>query len=376
MRAESIEFSKLELIRLCHSTLDSRTLRVELLKRLKPIIPFDYAYFSTTDPATQLGTSSVLVEQPPAWLMSKFVENEFLQDDFIKFRDMFRNHQLVGVLSDATQHELHQSRRYRDILVPLAMGDELRAVFATDVVCWGTLCLHRAQTASCYTPAEAAFMAQLTPHIVDGLRKALLIDSVPLGKAPDGAGVLLLGDDLSIVGITDAAEYWLMELKNVERGNQQILPLPVRAVVAGLKAIESGLVAADSTPKVRLHTQSGQWLVLYASRLKSSGSQAQITVIFEIAQPAEIAPLIMQAYGLTKREGEITQCVLRGWSTTEIAASLHISPNTVQDHLKAIFEKVDVGSRGELAARIFTQQYQPKFMAGAPLDAYGQFTSK
>jgi DNA-binding NarL/FixJ family response regulator len=103
--------------------------------------------------------------------------------------------------------------------------------------------------------------------------------------------------------------------------------------------------------------------------------QDQIAVIFELAQPAEIAPMIMQAYQLTKREGEITQCILRGWSTTEIATKLHISANTVQDHLKAIFEKVDVGSRGELAARISTQQYQSQFLAGAPLDASGQFTS-
>ena len=93
-------------------------------------------------------------------------------------------------------------------------------------------------------------------------------------------------------------------------------------------------------------------------RLRTSGTQPQISVIFEIAQPAEIAPLIMQAYDLTKREGEVTQCVLLGWSTSEISARLHISQHTVQDHLKAIFEKVAVGSRGELAARIFTQQYQ------------------
>jgi DNA-binding NarL/FixJ family response regulator len=146
-----------------------------------------------------------------------------------------------------------------------------------------------------------------------------------------------------------------MELTETERGDPHALPLTVRSVVAGLKAIERGL--ADSMPKVRLRTRSGQWLVLYASRLRSS-VQVQITVIFERAQPAEMAPLVMQVYQLTKREAEITQCVLRGWSTTEIAARLHISPNTVQDHLKAIFEKADVGSRGELAARIFAQQYQ------------------
>ena len=72
-----------------------------------------------------------------------------------------------------------------------------------------------------------------------------------------------------------------------------------------------------------------------------------------------IAPLVMQAYQLTNREGEITQCVLRGWSTAEISARLHITLNTVQDHLKAIFEKVGVNSRGELAARIFAGHYQP-----------------
>jgi DNA-binding NarL/FixJ family response regulator len=166
-----------------------------------------------------------------------------------------------------------------------------------------------------------------------------------------------------------------MELAQAEREEKSALPFAVRSVVAGLRAIERGLAAADSMPKVRLRTVAGHWLVLYASWLRSAADQAQIAVIFEMAQPAEITPLIMQAYQLTKREGEIVQCVLRGWSTTEIAARLHISPNTVQDHLKAIFAKTDIGSRRELAARIFVQQYLPQFLAGAPLDLSGQFVT-
>jgi DNA-binding CsgD family transcriptional regulator len=307
--------------------------------------------------------------------MSVFLENEFLQEDFNKFSDMLRNHQTVGVLSEATLRELHRSPRYRDMLTPMAMGDEMRAIFVTDAACWGTLCLHREQAEAEYTSAEAAYLSQLAPHIADGLRKALLLDNASLAKTPDGSGVLILAEDLSIVALNAAAEYWLMELLEMEHGDRHMLPVTLRTVVAGLQAVERRIVAADFTPKVRLRTRSGHWLVVYASRLKSSANQEQISVIFEIAQPAEIAPLIMQAYDLTRREGEITQCVLRGWSTSEIAARLHISQNTVQDHLKAIFEKVAVGSRGELAARIFTQQYQPQFQAGAPLDASGQFIS-
>src|SRR5262249_39936427 len=163
----------------------------------------------------------------------------------------------------------------------------------------------------------AAFLTRLTPHIAEGLRKALLIDHAPLVTTPDGPGVLILAEDLSVVAMTTAAEHWFMELAGAESGDKLPLPQPVFAVVTFLLGIERGTVAGDFTPKVRLRTPSGHWLVLYASRLRSSESQGQITVIFEPAQLAEIAPLIIQAYDLTKREGEVTQCVLCGWSTNE-----------------------------------------------------------
>lgn len=74
-------------------------------------------------------------------------------------------------------------------------------------------------------------------------------------------------------------------------------------------------------------------------------------MIIEPARPAEIAPLIVQAYGLSGRERQVTQLILEGLSTREIADRLFISVHTVQDHLKAIFDKVDVHSRRELVAR-------------------------
>ena len=356
MPGAAAEQNRLEIVRLCHNALDSRTLRGELLERIQRVIPFDYAYFTTTDPATNLGTSSVLAEPPPDWCMSVYLQNEFQQDDFIKFTDMLRNQQPVGILSEATGNELHLSHRYREMLTPMGMQDELRAVFGTDAACWGTLCLHRDQS---YTPEEGAFLTQLIPHITDGLRKALLLSRNPSASVPDGPGVLVLNEDLSIAAATAAAEYWLSQLTEMESDSKAALPVTIRSVIAGLKAIETGLVLMQTTPKVRLHLRSGQWLVLYASRLRGGEGQAQICVMFELAQPAEIAPLIMQAYDLTKREGEVTQCILRGWSTQEISARLHISQNTVQDHLKAIFEKTAVSSRGELAARIFMQQQLP-----------------
>ncbi|HLJ82414.1 MAG TPA: helix-turn-helix transcriptional regulator, partial [Ktedonobacterales bacterium] len=83
---------------------------------------------------------------------------------------------------------------------------------------------------------------------------------------------------------------------------------------------------------------------------------------------------IGQAYDLSMRESEVMQSVLRGLSTAEMAATFQISSNTVQDHLKAIFEKVGVRSRRELVGQLFAQQYQPRILAGRTLDANGWFT--
>ena len=58
------------------------------------------------------------------------------------------------------------------------------------------------------------------------------------------------------------------------------------------------------------------------------------------------------AYGLTSRERDICREVIAGHSTADIAGSLFISANTAQDHLKSVFSKVGVRSRGELVARL------------------------
>ncbi len=71
------------------------------------------------------------------------------------------------------------------------------------------------------------------------------------------------------------------------------------------------------------------------------------------AGPKEVAWLHAAAYGLSTREQEITDLIVRGFSTRQIAASLHISEYTVQDHLSNVFEKVGVRGRRNLVKRLY-----------------------
>ena len=59
-----------------------------------------------------------------------------------------------------------------------------------------------------------------------------------------------------------------------------------------------------------------------------------------------------QVFGLTVRESEVASLLLQGLSNREIADSLSISEHTVKTHLKGIFHKTGVSSRGQAAARI------------------------
>src|SRR5215213_7099454 len=110
--------------------------------------------------------------------------------------------------------QLARSPRYQELLEPLELGDELRAALMVGPKCWGFMCLHRERSSPNFTPAEAALLARLAPHLAEGLRAALLLgDSRATTPQPDGPGLVLLADDLSLVAITPAAEGWLAEVE-------------------------------------------------------------------------------------------------------------------------------------------------------------------
>ncbi|MGN6169143.1 MAG: helix-turn-helix transcriptional regulator [Solirubrobacteraceae bacterium] len=164
-------------------------------------------------------------------------------------------------------------------------------------------------------------------------------------------GLIELSDEVEVIAMNAAAEAFLLDLANERRrgdGRAQ-LPLAVYSVVSQLGAVD-GLSSTAAPPRLRVRGQSGRWLTLRASRPAGTGVKPRTVVMIEPAPPLEIAPLIVHAYGLTRRECEICSLVLRGLSTPQMSQRLHIAPNTVQCNQQAIFEKTSVGSRPELAS--------------------------
>jgi DNA-binding CsgD family transcriptional regulator len=121
------------------------------------------------------------------------------------------------------------------------------------------------------------------------------------------------------------------------------------------QALQAGARGDRGPPYVRLPTTTGSWLTAHASWLSGPPGERRISVVLAPARPADTVPLLLAAHGLTRREADVARLVLRGASTATIVDTLHITRYTVQDHLRAVFDKVGVRSRRDLAGRLLGQ---------------------
>jgi DNA-binding CsgD family transcriptional regulator len=205
-----------------------------------------------------------------------------------------------------------------------------------------------------------AFLERLAPIAGAGLRAAMLNEAAP-PAAGRGPGMLILDEQANIVSSTPEADAWLDELPMSDWMSVNTpLPVPIEVFALALVTTDDEAPAAR---RARLRTRSGMWLVAHASRLSGCG---QVAMVIEPAKASEVAPVIVEAHGLTPREVEVTQMVALGLKTDEIGARLYLSPHTVRDHLKSVFEKVGVSSRGELVSQIFAEHYRPTYDAALP----------
>ncbi len=372
MAVTPLEETRGDLARLSHRGLGVRDYSLAAARLIRRAVPFDGVCVATMDPATLLFTGHVIENGLPDEATPRLAEIEVLEPDFNKFAELARAASPAASLSEATGGRLERSLRHRELRRPHGFEDELRAAFASDSGTWGGIVLMREVGTPHFTPAETRLVAALSPHLADGLRRAILLSAL---AAPDDQdadpGLLLLADDDSIEMANAAAQRWLDELGGGGAPGER-LPIAIHTVADQARNIAAGRVNGGSLASARVPTQSGRWVLVRGSMI-GQGPEARAAVILEAPRPPELAPLIAEAYGLTSRERAVTRLVAHGLPTSEIASRLYLSPYTVQDHLKSVFEKVGVSTRGEVVARLFLEHYAPRLAGGARIGSDGWF---
>jgi DNA-binding CsgD family transcriptional regulator len=338
--------------RIANEGRSAQELLEQVALRIERVVPTDGYFLAATDPETTLCIGTGLVRELPAEQCQPHWDYEFLVPDYLKYADIARSEHRVADIHDATGGRPGRSPRFKQFSAATGFRSEVRLAFTVGDAAWGLGQLNR--LTGRFTDDEKAWLELAAASIARGLRRAMVAEPATSPSLVRGPGVVLLDGGARVVSATREAVEWLGELAPemlMSDVGDLRLPFHAHGFATRVRAAHE-----DGEPQIRsrLRTRRGVWLLMHGAVLEGTG---QVALVIEPAKSADVAPLIVEAYGLTGRELDVTRAIARGLSTSEIAAELYLSPHTVRDHVKGIFEKVGVSSRGELVHRVFAEHY-------------------
>jgi DNA-binding CsgD family transcriptional regulator len=329
----------------------------EAAARLKHAVPFDGACWHTLDPGSVLITQHRLQDIPDRFPI--LANNEYAVEDVNKFDQLARAGRKAATLSEATGGHPDRSARFRDLLTPAGLGPEMRSAFVADGAAWGALILVRRAGRPEFEDRDTELLSHASALFARAVRRGLIAEACESATLHDDApGVIELDASGDLLRASSSAEPLLAELSGstVDAG---VRSASIHAVATATRV---AIAAADNAPPLPssvVKTPAGTWLVLHGGLLGAARS-GEVAIFIQRAHPTLIAPLLLKAYGLTPREQQVTQLMLRGATTIQAARRLGISPHTVTDHIKSIFEKTGARTRGELSATLFFGEHLPR----------------
>jgi DNA-binding CsgD family transcriptional regulator len=325
-----------------HSAAGSEELRLEALAELRATVGFDMWAWPVADPDSLLyaGALTDMSPQVVESLPRYFLLQESGGD--LNPRSLSAaSPRSTAVLSRLTRGDPARSSAWDECLRPHGVGDVMATACRDASGCWGWVIFHRMSSERPFDDGEARLMGDLARSLAPFARRACCVapfaDSAPEQPPP---GVLIIDETLRETSWTPVAHAWLERLTPVQR-----------LVLHGIVGRALGQPQPRATASVRLRTKDGAWAMLDGATLDGE-SEREVAVTLRAASSDEVLDILSRAYCLTLRETQISRQLVNGLSTRQAAERLHIAPFTVKHHLKAIFAKVGVSTRGELVSAL------------------------
>ncbi|MGA9872342.1 MAG: LuxR C-terminal-related transcriptional regulator [Rhodococcus sp. (in: high G+C Gram-positive bacteria)] len=234
------------------------------------------------------------------------------------------------------QRILGHSGYFHSLKAPLIVGD----------TCWGTIHFTRYPGDPPFDDIDRSSAEMVVSHLGPALTRAARYEQLHWRAEVLGAALDCIDNP---VVITDTAGRAVHE----NRAARAVAPDGRRAIDA------AGLVIADSAALIN----TGERRAITANSTNVDQSpvavrsvalrrhEAVVSVVHpRAANPHSALPMLAI---LSKREREIALFVSDGLTTKEIARRAFITENTVKQHLKRIFRKLNVYSRAEMVHAIW-----------------------
>jgi DNA-binding CsgD family transcriptional regulator/GAF domain-containing protein len=273
-----------------------------------------------------------------------------------RYEEFGRHHDPVLCSVAATRHAVDSAQLmapdqwtrmpvYERVFGLHRMHNLLEAPLVVDDRLQGTLNFGRTDTAGAFDPADRV-MAQTIAQLLSVALASRRQDAALRRERDQVVAALELCSEAVVITDLDAAERRtngaarrvLDRLRDGASAVDDLLIHPVRGR-GETSRCEVPVVGADGTPDL---------LVGRSTRLESNPSLV-ITFIELLGTGVGDRSRALSTHGLTPRETEVARLAARGLHDPEIASHLHLSPYTVKQYLRAVYRKLGVRSRVELA---------------------------
>ena len=331
-----------------------------LMQALAEALPNDGFRLFGVDPGTLLVNRLLAASDDDVWARDEWLRDIYLAADPLTYIEL-PNLMRLGLNAVAAHERQSESWGYPQPVLALLterehylafhelrspVGGTLFGCFQADGRWLAAAQLYRRDRARPYLRTDVAFLRLIAPIIGRALASAFARERAMLDAPERGAatsGIVILDAHGNVDFSTPTGDDWLRLL--LERDGNRALPTALWAAVARSRTAADGagvLLAPTSAGTVRIE-------------VSASGPDGRLAVVVAPRQPPAL-PAIPDGWQLTPQEARVTELILRGSSNRDIAAALVVSENTVQTHLRHIYEKVSVRSRTQLLARYFREQ--------------------
>jgi DNA-binding CsgD family transcriptional regulator len=360
----------LDIIRVANSHVEVDALRNETLKIL-------HRKFQTENCTFFLSNHSGILVNPVAINLDS--HHLYLYESHFRLFNPFdtddvKQSDKVAVLDEHlfSKKEFFKTEYYNDFLKPTNIYHQLVIIIRSQKRLLGAIGLHRRKETGDFGNRELMMAQMIAPHLALALKNANLF--VTLNKKGDFFQTIC---DCNSLGIAIFNE----KLRPVYL-NKKAVDICKRMKSAGVFFNENGLggfplpaECVEDCAALRYHRDDPSMFVeppvrhrtVAASHMEKYSIQCQVIeadltdfggshFLFTIEDVSESRKMdrsrLREDFELTKREMEIVDYIIKGYTNSEIADTVYISEGTVKNHLKSIFDKMDVKNRTSLIHKV------------------------
>lgn len=273
-----------------------------------------------------------------------FTEKAFLRSPWADYGEAARRGEPVAsVTRGVTPRDAYTD----NVFDGFGYNDELHATFAARGLAYGHLTLSRKHGRF---PASARRLVEAAVAPVTAALRRLHARDM-LASVPGEHVALVFVDHQGRLSAGNAAGREMLDrfVAMGDRRNESTL-------AAVTELARRDLVSPGSAPLPRvlyLEPETGRRYRLTVERVSEGDTAARALVMAEPIRALDSVELLTNA-GLTGRESEVALVTLRGFRSSEGADALAMSEHTFLGHLKAVYRKLGVGSRAELACLLLS----------------------